>query len=29
VFGTEDAGASWREYPLPQGVQDVYAVACA
>jgi len=29
VFGTEDAGASWREYPLPAGVQDVYAVACA
>ena len=29
VFGTEDAGASWREYQLPEGVQDVYAVACA
>lgn len=29
VFGTEDAGASWREYRLPEGVQDVYAVACA
>jgi photosystem II stability/assembly factor-like uncharacterized protein len=29
VFGTEDAGASWREYRLPTGVQDVYAVACA
>jgi photosystem II stability/assembly factor-like uncharacterized protein len=29
VFGTEDAGASWREYPLPKGVQDVYSVACA
>lgn len=29
VFGTEDAGASWREYPLPKGVQDVYTVACA
>ncbi len=29
VFGTEDAGASWREYPLPEGVQDVYAVAAA
>ena len=28
VFGTEDDGASWREYPLPQGVVDVYAVAC-
>jgi photosystem II stability/assembly factor-like uncharacterized protein len=29
VFGTEDAGASWREYPLPAGVEDVYSVACA
>lgn len=29
VFGTEDDGASWREYPLPEGVEDVYAVACA
>jgi photosystem II stability/assembly factor-like uncharacterized protein len=29
VFGTENAGASWREYPLPAGVQDVYTVACA
>ena len=29
VFGTEDAGASWREYPLPEGVEDVYTVACA
>jgi photosystem II stability/assembly factor-like uncharacterized protein len=29
VFGTEDAGASWREYPLPGNVQDVYTVACA
>jgi photosystem II stability/assembly factor-like uncharacterized protein len=29
VFGTEDAGASWREYPLPAGVQDVYAIAVA
>ncbi|HYH40841.1 MAG TPA: hypothetical protein VD867_02565 [Burkholderiales bacterium] len=29
VFGTEDAGASWREYPLPEGVKDVYAVASA
>jgi photosystem II stability/assembly factor-like uncharacterized protein len=28
VLGTEDAGASWREYRLPQGVHDVYAVAC-
>ena len=29
VFGTEDAGASWREYRLPEGVEDVYAIACA
>jgi photosystem II stability/assembly factor-like uncharacterized protein len=29
VFGTEDAGASWREHPLPAGVEDVYTVACA
>lgn len=28
VFGTEDNGGSWREYRLPQGVEDVYAVAC-
>ena len=29
VFGTEDAGASWREYRLPDAVEDVYTVACA
>ncbi len=29
VFGTADGGASWQEYRLPQGVEDVYAVACA
>lgn len=28
VFGTEDGGGSWREYRLPLGVDDVYAVAC-
>jgi len=28
VIGTEDGGASWQDYRLPQGVQDVYAVAC-
>lgn len=28
VFGTEDEGATWREYRLPDNVQDVYAVAC-
>jgi hypothetical protein len=29
VFGTEDGGRTWREDRLPDGVQDVYAVACA
>jgi photosystem II stability/assembly factor-like uncharacterized protein len=29
VFGTEDGGASWRAYPLPDGVEGVYAIACA
>ena len=28
VLGTEDAGASWKEYRLPQGVHDAYTVAC-
>jgi photosystem II stability/assembly factor-like uncharacterized protein len=28
VFGTEDAGESWNEWPLPDGVEGVYAVAC-
>lgn len=28
VFGTQDSGGSWREYRLPGGVKDVYAVAC-
>jgi photosystem II stability/assembly factor-like uncharacterized protein len=28
VFGTQDGGRSWRESRLPQGVRDVYAVAC-
>jgi len=28
VFGTEDGGASWQTYPLPPGVQGVYALAC-
>jgi photosystem II stability/assembly factor-like uncharacterized protein len=28
VFGTEDAGRSWREERLPDGVSDVYAIAC-
>jgi photosystem II stability/assembly factor-like uncharacterized protein len=27
VFGTEDDGRSWTEYPLPAGVEDVYSVA--
>ena len=28
VFSTLDAGASWQEHRLPEGVRDVYAVAC-
>jgi photosystem II stability/assembly factor-like uncharacterized protein len=28
VFGTEDAGRTWREHRLPDGVGDVYAIAC-
>jgi photosystem II stability/assembly factor-like uncharacterized protein len=28
VFGTEDAGRTWRESRLPGGVGDVYAIAC-
>jgi len=28
VFGTPDGGETWREMPLPQGVQHVYALAC-
>ena len=28
VFGTEDGGRSWREDRLPDGVSDVYAIAC-
>lgn len=28
VFGTGDGGEAWREYRLPAGVEDVYAIAC-
>lgn len=28
VFGTQDGGRRWTEHRLPDGVQDVYAVAC-
>jgi photosystem II stability/assembly factor-like uncharacterized protein len=28
VIGTQDGGKSWREYKLPPGCEDVYAVAC-
>ena len=28
VFGTEDGGATWQEYKLPEGVVDTYAVGC-
>ena len=29
VFGTEDGGESWQAFPLPDGVEGVYAIACA
>jgi photosystem II stability/assembly factor-like uncharacterized protein len=29
VFGTEDGSTEWREWPLPAGVDDVYATAWA
>ena len=29
IFGTEDGGKSWQTYQLPNGVQGVYALACA
>jgi photosystem II stability/assembly factor-like uncharacterized protein len=28
LFSTGDGGKSWREYRLPEGVRDIYAVAC-
>lgn len=28
VIGTEDGGASWTDHRLPDGVHDVYTVAC-
>ena len=28
VFGTRDGGRNWKEWRLPDTVQDVYAVAC-
>jgi photosystem II stability/assembly factor-like uncharacterized protein len=28
VFSTEDGGRTWQEHRLPDGVRDVYAVAC-
>jgi photosystem II stability/assembly factor-like uncharacterized protein len=28
VFGTQDGGASWREMPLPEGIQHIYALSC-
>lgn len=28
VFGTQDGGRTWRESPLPDGIDDVYAIAC-
>jgi photosystem II stability/assembly factor-like uncharacterized protein len=29
VFGTQDGGAKWQEYALPEGTADAYTVACA
>ena len=29
VFGTRDGGRTWQEQRLPEGVRDVYAIACA
>jgi len=29
VFGTQDGGQSWREWTMPEGVTDVYTIACA
>ncbi len=28
VFGTEDGGETWRAFPLPKGVEGVYAIGC-
>ncbi len=28
VFGTCDGGTSWQETPLPEGLQDIYTLAC-
>ena len=28
VLGTEDGGATWADHRLPEGVHDVYAIAC-
>jgi photosystem II stability/assembly factor-like uncharacterized protein len=29
IFGTQDGGATWQEFALPEGMQDVYAIACS
>ena len=28
VFGTQDGGRTWQEHRLPDGAEDVYAIAC-
>lgn len=28
VLGTDDGGRTWNEFPMPDGVEDVYTVAC-
>ncbi len=29
VFGTQNGGATWNEFPLPAGVRNAYALACS
>jgi hypothetical protein len=29
VFGTQNGGETWQEYPLPAGLHNVYTIACA
>jgi len=29
LFGTQDGGATWHEFLMPEGCRDVYTLACA
>jgi photosystem II stability/assembly factor-like uncharacterized protein len=29
VFGTRDGGETWHKFPLPNGLRNVYTIACA